>query len=85
VSTSKKRVKSPQGRQPVTLDMIDQAFVDIDFVASFLDLLSVVGEAEQLDAVRNSSIVCLCTQSKIKVSAIKEFIKSTSRSPDVSP
>lgn len=85
MSTSKKRVKSLRRRQPVTLDMIDQANVDIDFVESFIDLLSIVSEAEQLDSVRSRAITCMCSQSKIRIDAIKEFIRSLPGCTGVSP
>ncbi len=64
--------------------MIDQANVDIDFVESFIDLLSIVSEAEQLDGVRSSAITCMCSQSKIRIVAIKGFIRSLPGCTEVS-
>jgi hypothetical protein len=76
MSTSKKQVKSLQRSEPDTLDMIDQANVDIDFVESVLDLLCAVGEGKRLETVRNRSIISLCSESKIKIDAIKMFVRS---------
>ena len=85
VSTSKKRVKSLRRSQPDTLDMIDQANMDIDFVESFLDLLCAVGEGKRLETVRNRSIICLCSESKIRMDAIKMFVRSISTCDDSRP
>lgn len=65
--------------------MIDQANMDIDFVGSFLDLLSAIGEGKQLEFIRNHSIVCMCSESKIKLDGIKTFVKSIAKSIEVSP
>jgi hypothetical protein len=65
--------------------MLDQANMDIDFVESFIDLLSLVSETEQLDGVRSSSILCMCSQSKIRIDAIKTLIRSISTCDDSRP
>ena len=85
MSTSKKRVKSLQRRQPDTLDMIDQANMDIDFVESFLDLLCAVGEGKRLEMVKNRSIICLCSESKVRMDAIKMFVRSIPACEDSRP
>lgn len=82
MSISKKQVKSSQRSQPDTLDMIDQANMDIDFVESFLDLLCAVGEGKRLETIRNRSITCLCSESKIRIDAIKMFVRSIPASDD---
>jgi hypothetical protein len=75
-------VKSLRRGQPDMLDMIDQANMDINFIASFLDLLSAVGEGKQLEIVGNRSIVCMCSESKSKIDAIKMFVRSISACHD---
>jgi hypothetical protein len=85
VSTSKKQVKSLRRSQPDTPDMIDQANMDIDFVESFLDLFCAVGEGKRLETVRNRSIICLCSESKVRMDAIKMFVRSISTCDDSRP
>jgi hypothetical protein len=85
MSTSKKEVKSLQRSQPDMLDMIDQANVDIDFVESVLDLLCAVGEGKRLETIRHRTIICLCSESKIRMDAIKMFVRSISHCDDSRP
>jgi hypothetical protein len=84
MSTSKKRVKSLAERRPITLDMIDQANVDIDFVASFIDLLFAAGQANQFEAVESSSITCMCFHAKARLDALKMFARSAATCLDSS-